>query len=162
MTSPPNMFVLVAEDTVIGRTEPDPNSQEFPCPHQRVQYECTTLRSVAALTWILPSGVGLEFTGASPVGRVRNSSDDQFSATLTSKMENEDPDSDDLFFTSTLLIIDPVNGSELICSGTAASGAVFQANTTIVWSGEYVNEENNPQAQVAMYVYSQVMNRLVS
>ena len=26
-------------------------------------------------------------------------------------MEDEDPDSDDLFFTSTLLIIDPVNGS---------------------------------------------------
>ena len=86
---------------------------------------------------MLPSGVGLGFTGASSVGRVRNSSDDQFSATLTSKIEDEDPDSDDFFCTSTLLIIDPVNGSELICSGTAASGTVFQGNITVVLSGEY-------------------------
>ena len=86
---------------------------------------------------MLPSGVGLGFTGTSDDGRVRNSSDDQFSATLTSKMEDEDPDSDDLFFTSTLLIIDPVNGSELTCSGTAASGTVFQGNTTVELSGEF-------------------------
>ena len=126
------LYTSVAEVIVIRRTEPDSNSQEFPCPHQRVQYECTTLRSVGSHTWMLPSGVGLGFTGASSVGRVRNSSDDQFSATLTSKMEDEDLDSDDLFFTSILLIIDPVNGSELICSGTAASGTVFQGNTTVV------------------------------
>ena len=71
------------------------------------------------------------------MGRVVNSSDDQFSVTLTSKMEDEDPDSDDFFFTSTLLIIDLVNGSELICSGTAAIGTVFQGNITVVLSGEY-------------------------
>ena len=91
---------------------------------------------------MLPSGVGLGFTGVSPVGRVRNSSDDQFSATLTSKMGDEDPDSDDFFFTSTLLIIDPVNGSDIImfwCN--CQRGTVFQGNTTVVWSGEYVNEE---------------------
>ena len=134
-------YNIVAEDIVIRRTEPDPNSQEFPCPHQRVQYECTTLRPVAVMTWILPSGVGLGFTGASPVGRVRNSSDDQFSTTLTRKMEDEDPDSDDFFFTSTLLIIDPVNESDIICSGTAASGNVFKGNTTLVLSGECFNEE---------------------
>ena len=87
---------------------------------------------------MLPSGVGLGFAGASSVGRDRNSSDDQFSATLTSKMEDEDPDSDDWFITLTLLIIDPVNVSELICSGTAASAAVFQGNTTVVLSGEYM------------------------
>ena len=85
---------------------------------------------------MLPSGVGLGFTGASSVGRVFNSSDDQFSATLTSKMEDEDPDSDVLFFTSTLLIIDPVNGSELICSGTPSGGTVFQGNITVILSGE--------------------------
>ena len=94
-------IVLAAEDIVIRRAEPDPNSQEFPCP-QRVQYECTTLSPVASQTWTVPSGgVGFGFTGASSVGRVRNSSDDQFSATLTSKMEDEDPESDSLFFTST-------------------------------------------------------------
>ena len=48
-----------------------------------------------------------------------------------------DSESDDFFCTSTLLIIDPVNGSELICSGTAASGTVFQGNITVVLSGEY-------------------------
>ena len=53
-------------------------------------------------------------------------------------MEDEDPESDDLFFTSTLLIM---NGSELICSGTPASGSVFQENTTVVSSGECFNEE---------------------
>ena len=52
-------------------------------------------------------------------------------------MEDEDPESDDLFITSTLLIIDPVNGSELICSGTTAGGAVSQGNITVVLSGEY-------------------------
>ena len=132
-------IIIVAEDIVIRRTEPGPNSQEFPCPHQRIQYECTTLRPVAAQFWdLIPSSVRLSFTGASAVGRVRNSSDDQFSATLTSKMEDEDPESDDLFFTSTLLIIDPVNGSELTCSGTAASGTVFQESTTVVLSGECI------------------------
>ena len=137
------MYCSSCRGYVIRRTEPDPNSQEFPCPHQRVQYKCTTLRPVATLTWwIPPSGVGLGFTGASSVGRVRNSSDDQFSATLTSKMEDEDPESDDLFFTSTLLIIDPVNGSDIICSGTPASGNVFnKGNTTLVLSGECFNEE---------------------
>ena len=60
-----------------------------------------------------------------------NTPDDQFSATLTSKMEDEDPDSDALFFTSTLLIIDPVNGSELICSGDV-SGAILSGTTTVV------------------------------
>ena len=134
-------IILAAEDIIFRRAEPDPNSQEFPCPHQRVQYECTTLIPVAVQYWILPSNVGLAFTGASSVGRVHNSSDDQFSATLTSKMEDEDPDSDNLFFTSTLLIIDPVNGSDIICSGVTASGTVFQGNTTVVWCGEYVNGE---------------------
>ena len=131
-----HVTLSAAEDIVIRRTEPDPNSQEFPCPYQRVQYECTTLRPVAVQSWILPSGVGLGFTGASSVGRVFNNSDDQFSASLTSKMEDEDPDSDDLFFTSTLLIIDPVNGSELICSGTHSGGTVFQGNITVILSGE--------------------------
>ena len=60
-------------------------------------------------------------------------------------MEDEDPDSDDLFFTSTLLIIDPVtvNGSKLTCSATAADGTVFQGNITVVLSGEYVAHNND-------------------
>ena len=128
------VVILAAEDIVIQRTEPDPKSQEFPCPHQRLQYECTTLSPVATMTWILPSGVGLGFTGASSVCRVFNSADDQFSATLTSKMEDEDPDSDDLFFTSTLLIIDPVNGSTFVCAGVVG-GSITRGNATVLLSG---------------------------
>ena len=97
----------------------------------------TTLSPVATMTWILPSGVGLGFTGASSVGRVRNSSDDQFSVTLTSKLEDEDPDSDDLFFTSTLLIIDPVNGSTFVCAGVVG-GSSTRGNATVLLSGSYV------------------------
>ena len=128
----------VAEDVVIERIEPDPATQEFPCPHQIVQYKCQTLIPTSALTWRLPSGDTLpEFSGGSSVGRVRNSSDDQFSATLTGKMEDDDdPDSDHFFFTSTLLILEPINGSSVKCIASV-SGSLSQGNTTIVLSGMY-------------------------
>ena len=104
----------VAQDVVIERIEPDPATQEFPCPHQIVQYKCQTLIPLTALTWRLPSGDTLpDFTGGSSVGRVRNSSDDQFSATLTGKMEDGDPNTDLFFFTSTLLIVNVSNDSTL-------------------------------------------------
>ena len=125
----------VAEDVVIQRIEPDPATQEFPCPHQIVQYKCQTLISTATLTWRLPSGDTLPFTGGSSVGRVRNSSDDQFSATLTGKMEDDD---DHFFFTSTLLILEPINGSSLTCIASV-SGSLSQRNTTIVLSGMWTS-----------------------
>ena len=125
----------VAEYVVIERIEPDPATQEFPCPHQIVQYKCQTLIATATLTWRLPSGDTLpDFTGGSSVGRVRNSSDDQFSATLTSKMEDDDPDTDIFFFTSTLLILEPINGSSLTCIASV-SGSLSQENITIILSG---------------------------
>ena len=126
-----------AEDVVIERIEPDPATQEFPCPHQIVQYKCQTLISTASLTWRLSSGDTLpEFSAGSSVGRVRNSSDDQFSATLTGKMEDDDPDTDLFFFTSTLLILEPINGSSLTCIASVG-GSLSQGNTTIVLSGMY-------------------------
>ena len=117
-----------AEDVVIERIEPA--TQEFTCPHQIVQYKCQTLIPTATLTWRLPSGDTVT------VGRVRNSSDDQFSATLTGKMEDDDPDTDFFFFTSTLLILKPTNGSSLTCIASV-SGSLSQGNTTIVLSGMY-------------------------
>ena len=100
-----------------------------------MQYKCQTLIPTATLTWRLPSGDTLpDFTGASSVGRVRNSSDDQFSATLTGKMEDDDPDTDRFFFTSTLLILEPINGSGLTCIASV-SGSLSQGNTTTVLSG---------------------------
>ena len=131
--------VLVAEDVVIEKIEPDPATQEFPCPHQIVQYKCQTLIPTATLTWRLPSGDTLpEFTGSSSVGRVRNSSDDQFSATLTGKMEDDDPDTDFFLFNSTLLILEPINGSSLTCIASV-SGSLLQDNTTIFQSGMYIS-----------------------
>ena len=129
---------VVSEDVVIERIEPDPATQEFPCPHQIVQYKCQTLIPTATLTWRLPSGDTLpEFSGGSSVGRVRNSSDDQLSATLTGKMEDDDPDSDLFFFTSTLLILEPINGSSLTCIASV-SGSLSQENTTLFLSGMYI------------------------
>ena len=132
-------MITAAEDVVIERTEPDPATQEFPCPHQIVHYKCQTLIPVIALTWKLPSGDTLQFTGASSVGRVRNSSDDQFSATLTGKMEDDDPDTDLLFFTSTLLILEPINGSSLTCIATVNASFSPEITTNIVLSGMYNN-----------------------
>ena len=129
-------MTTVAEDVVIERIEPDPATQEFPCPHQIVQYKCQTIPA-NALIWRLPSGDTLpEFSGGSSVGIVRNSSDDQFSATLTGKMEDDDPDTDRFFFTSTLLILEPINGSSLTCIASV-SGSLSQGNTTTILSGMY-------------------------
>ena len=92
---------------------------------------------VTALTWRLPSGDTLpDFTGGSSVGAVRNSSDDQFSATLTGKMEDDDTMTDFFFLISTLLILEPNNGSSLTCIASV-SGSLSQDNSTIVLSGMY-------------------------
>ena len=72
------------------------------------------------LTWTIPTGGPLEFSIAREVGNIRNSSDDVYSATLTSKIEDTDPDSDRFFFSSTLLILETVNGSTITCTGTVA------------------------------------------
>ena len=126
-----------AEDVVIKRIKPDPATQEFPCPHQMVQYKCQTMIPTATLTWRLHSGDTLpDFTGGSSVGRVRNSSDDQFSATLTGKMKDDDSNTDLFFFSSTLLILEPINGSSLTCIASV-SGSLSQKNTSIVLSGMY-------------------------
>ena len=102
-----------------------------------MQYKCQTLIPTASLTWRLPSGDTLpEFGGVSSVGRVRNSSDDQFSATLTGKMEDDDPDTDRFFLTSTLLILGPINRSSLTCLASV-SGSLSQSNTTIALSGMF-------------------------
>ena len=122
---------------MLQRTEPDPSSQQFPCPGQRVEYECRILISTISLTWILPSGETLrEFTGVSSVGAVRNSSDEQYSATLTGKMEDDDPNSDYFFFNTTLLMLNPTNGSIVTCRGTIMTN-VIQGNSTVLHSGGF-------------------------
>ena len=109
-------FILsAAQDITLLRTEPDP--QQLPCPHQRIEFQCQTLVPSSALTWTLPTGVELEFGVLKNVGDVRNSTDGVYSATLTEKREDDDPNTERFFFTSTLKILEPVNGSNLTCEG---------------------------------------------
>ena len=101
-----------------------------------MQYKCQTLIPAVALTWRLPSGDTLpDYTGISSVGTVRNSSDDQFSATLTGKMEDDDTMTDFFFYTSTLLILNTTNDSILTCLVTTIGQSV-QHNTSLFLSGE--------------------------
>ena len=131
-----------AGDVVLQRVEPEPASQQFPCPLQRVKYECRILRPTAILLWILPSGEKLpDFTRETSVGTVHNSSDgeynEEYSATLTGKMEDGDPNSDDFFFNSTLLIINSTNGTTLRCVGTVGQYVVIRI-IIVLLSGELI------------------------
>ena len=122
-------FILsAAQDVNLVRTEPDP--QQLPCPHQRIEFQCQTLVPSSALTWTLPTGVELEFGVLRNVGDVRNSSDNVYSATLTEKIEDDDTNTDRFFFTSTLLLLQPVNRSTLTCEGDDTN---FE--TTVTLSG---------------------------
>ena len=107
--------------------------QQLPCPQQRIEYKCQITVPTTALTWTPPTGVILEFGVLRIVGDVRNSSDNVYSATLTEKREDNDPNSERFFFTSTLLVLQPVNGSTLTCDGSN----VGSENTTIIFSGKY-------------------------
>ena len=109
------------------RTGPDIN--QLPCPGQSIEFQCQITTPAAGLNWTLPDGDTLEFGEGSTAEEVANSSDNAYSATLTSK--TSDPDSSSrFFFTSTLLVVDPANGSNLTCSG--ATGTFTVENTTTV------------------------------
>ena len=58
--------------------EPDPASQQFPCPNQRVIYECRVLEAFS-ITWVLPIST-LSVAGSLPIGFTRN--DGQFTVAL--------------------------------------------------------------------------------
>ena len=102
------------------RTEPE----QLPCPQQRIEFQCETIVASTTLIWTLPTGDAIEFGVLRTVGDVRNSSDNFYYATLTEKMEDEDPDTDRFFFTSTLLVLEHVNGSNLTCTGGTAGVSV--------------------------------------
>ena len=86
-----------------------------------------------ALQWAVPTGGPLEFGGGSDIGDMANSSDNVYSATLTDK--TVDPNSNNrLFFTSTLLVLEPVNRSTLSCTGVSGADPVENI-TTIIISG---------------------------
>ena len=115
------------------RTEPE----QLPCPQQRIEFQCETIVASTTLIWTLPTGDTIEFGVLKDVGDVRNSSGNVYYATLTEKIEDEDPDNDRFFFTSTLLVLEHVNGSTLTCNGGTTANPV-EMSTTITESGENI------------------------
>ncbi|CAI8036846.1 hypothetical protein GBAR_LOCUS20640 [Geodia barretti] len=120
------------QDVSVVRIEPDP-LQQLPCPQQMIEFRCQILVPSFAVQWTLPTGETLGFGGGMDIGAVDNSSDNAYSATLRNRME--DPNSAiRFFFTSTLLVLEPVNGSNLTCVGV--TGAVpVKESTSIILSG---------------------------
>ena len=115
------------------RTEPDPTSQELPCANQIIVYECQQLISSDSLIWTLPNNETLRFSLLRDINDTQTSDDDNYIATLTNKIEGEVIDT--FLFTSTLMILVPVNGSTVTCTG----GTVFDlvsSDTTIILSGQ--------------------------
>ena len=101
-------------------------------------YQCRVLVPSSGLAWTLPNGDGtLQFSILSNVDDVRPTSpgDGVYTATLTNMTEDDDPGSDLFFFTSTLLILETVNGT-LTCSGGTGANPV-EDSTDIVLSGGY-------------------------
>ena len=133
LTAPHISPCVVAQDIVLKRIEPDPG--QLPCPQQTVKYRCQIIEPASTLTWTLPTGDLLEFSIAREVGEIRNSSNDVYSANLTSKMEDTDPDSDRFFFSSTLLILETVNGSNITCAGATVPDTV-EDSAVIILSSE--------------------------
>ena len=120
-----------AQDIVLERIEPDPG--QLPCPQQTVKYLCQVMVPSFSLAWTIPTGDPLEFSITTDVGEIMNSTDNVYSANLTSKMDV--PDSDRDIFSSTLLILETVNGSTITCTG-AGTDPVEDSND-ITLSGEY-------------------------
>ena len=106
-----------------------------PCPNQEVVFECRTITPVSSLIWRLPSGVTLpDFTGGSPIGAVRMSNDSIYTANLTEKVNDENRNSDNFYFTSNLLIMRPSNNSIITCFGVGED--IKNTSTTVVLSGK--------------------------
>ena len=125
--------VLAQEDDIIlVRTEPDPTSQELPCANQMIVYECRLLIPSSELIWSLPNNEILRFSQSRDINDTETSDDDNYIATLTNKIDGEEDDT--FFFTSTLMILEPVNGSTVTCTGGTTTNVVSN-DITIIFSG---------------------------
>ncbi|CAI8044939.1 hypothetical protein GBAR_LOCUS24880 [Geodia barretti] len=125
-------LISAAQEISLERTKPDP--QQLPCPQQMIEFQCEILVPTTTLIWGLHTGQMLEFGVLRSVGDVRSSSDNVYSATLTGKREDNDPDTERFFFASTLLIREPVNQTTLTCTGGGGADPVDKS-TTIKQSG---------------------------
>ena len=128
--------VLAQEDYIIlVRTEPDPTSQELPCANQMIVYECRLLIPSSELIWSLPNNEILRFSQSRDINDTEPpdpSDDDNYIATLTNKIEGEEIDT--FFYTSTLMILEPVNGSTVTCTGGTTTNPVSN-DITVTLSG---------------------------
>ena len=97
-------------------------------------YECRLLVPSTTLTWTLPDSSVLEFDILAKLGDMRDL-DDNYIATLTDKMEDDDNNTNRFLFTSTLLILETTNDSTLTCSGAAVPDTV-EESVTLTLSGE--------------------------
>ena len=130
---------LAAQEITLEVIEPDPVSQPLPCPNQRVVYKCCILVPRVGLVWTVPTpGMPLEFSVASMIGAMRNTPDGKFTANLTGRVDDTDPNSDNAIFNSTLLVqppLDSVSGSAIVCEGSG--GNEVKGNITVTVSGEF-------------------------
>ena len=126
--------VLAQEDDIIlVRTEPDPTSQELPCANKIIVYECQQLIPSGDLIWSLPNNETLRFSQSRDINDIETSDDDNYIATLTNKTEGDLIDA--FLFTSTLMILEPVDGSTVTCTGGTASNPVSIDNTIVLSGG---------------------------
>ena len=131
--------ILDAQDITVELIEPDPASQQFPCPNQRVIYECRVLAGAFSVTWVLPSGddAVLILGGSEQIGTTRNTSDGQFTATLTG---SESVGMAGAFkINSTILIkppLDVFNNSVVTCRANSIVVINPTNMSTITLSGE--------------------------
>ena len=130
---PTFLAAITQGDVSLKRTKPDP--QQLPCPRQMIELQCEIMVPTATLIWTLPTRGMLEFGVLRNVGDVRNSSDSMYSASLTGKREDDNQATDRVFFTSTLLILEPVNQTTLTCTGSGGVDPV-KKSTTITQSGK--------------------------
>ena len=127
-------LAATTQDISLVRVDPDPLQQEFPCPHRSIEFRCQISVTALAIQWNIPNNdMPLEFGQADDIGAILVSSDNVYSANLTEK--TRDPNNNNRFyFISTLLAMEPVNGSSLTCVRVTGADPSTES-TSIILSG---------------------------
>ena len=124
-----NLYMFAAgQDISLVRTEPD-DPQQLPCPHQRQEFQCQIMTPVLSLTWTLPNGDHLQYGALRSVGDLRISTDGNYIANLTQMTADSN---DRFFYTSTLLVLEPVVEQNLSCTAVDESSQPRRSIATAV------------------------------
>ena len=119
------------DDIILMRIVPDLETQELPCADQMIVYECQQLISSSDLIWFLPNDEMLRFSFARNINDNMTSDDDNYIATITNTIDGDEIDT--VLFTSTLMILEPVDDSTVRCTG--GINPRVSAEDTITLSG---------------------------